>query len=314
MFIKDLSSSFISTTDKFDVLSSIEENICSFIYLDEQEYHDIIKDEYDENYFKIYYLVWDLRKGSNIDIKLKIQNILELRKRNNENQNDNDDIMDLSLSKQSSSSISNVSKVFLSIDIILSNDSNWIDNKEIIINTMNWIHSKYISNNEIGYTVFGISNIIESIIALEIISEYLKLLNYNIDNNIDNNKSYLICESRKSLMGLNCIISNNINITFNSKYDKKYNEDSKLINKIPSTYMLCSSHNPEYYHSWIIESLSNQSLINNNNKLNRNKNKKNNFISNLSKSEYKVLIIILCISSILLCFPFISHRLIHLFN
>jgi hypothetical protein len=304
MFIKDLSSTYISA-DKFDILSSIEENICGFIYLDEQEYDKIIKED-DANYFKIYYLVWDLRVDSNIDIKLKIKNILESGRDNDEYQNNDIHIMD-----SSSSSISNISRVLLSIDIILSYDSNWNDNKEIITNSMNWIHSKYISKNEIGYAVFGISNNIKSMTALEILSDYLKLLNYN---NIDKYKKYVICESRKSLMGLSCIISNNLNITFNSKYDAKSIEDSILTNEIPSTYMLCTSHNPEYYHSWIISSLSNQALINNKKKINRNKNKKNSFISNLSKSEYKILIIILFISSLLLCFPLISHRLLHLFK
>lgn len=169
------------TTERYYILSELEQKVSSFVYLDESNTtNDKISDTSNRN-IKSYYLLWDLSKSDNnvisITFKAEIENLL--RQHNNDN---NNNIGGHNL---------------LSIELLLGNRNDW-DNVKLLLNdTMEWIASNY--HNVVNYIVIGVADDAVAAPALDSILDYYnKICSEDV---LSNYTVKIIGLSRSSFLG-----------------------------------------------------------------------------------------------------------------
>ena len=172
------------TTERYYILSELEQKVSSFVYLDETSAADK-SHHHHHGSFNSYYLLWNLSNMTSVDhhhhhhrnsVKSDIDSLFK-------HDDDDDD-------RHSGNNL-------LSIEVLLGHRNDWDSVKVLVNDTVQWIASTY--HNTISYVVVGVADDAAATPALESILDYYNKI-YSDDLLRDHNVR-VIGLSRSSFLG-----------------------------------------------------------------------------------------------------------------
>jgi len=174
------------TTERYYILSELEQKVSSFVYLDEASAVDKSHHHHRHGSFNSYYLLWNLSNMTSVDHHHHHRNSLKSDIDSLFKHDDNDDYDD-----------DHSDNNLLSIEVLLGHRNDWDSVKVLVNDTVQWIASTY--HNTISYVVVGVADDAAATPALESILDYYNKI-YS-DDLLRNHSVRVIGLSRSSFLG-----------------------------------------------------------------------------------------------------------------